>query len=45
VADIALVRSALVELGAEAVGEVQTDAQGAFQVMSDPEGNEFCLVR
>jgi predicted enzyme related to lactoylglutathione lyase len=45
VADIALVRAALVELGAEAVGEVQTDAQGAFQVMLDPEGNEFCLVR
>jgi predicted enzyme related to lactoylglutathione lyase len=45
VADIARIRAALVELGAQALGEVQQDAQGAFQVMLDPEGNEFCLVR
>jgi predicted enzyme related to lactoylglutathione lyase len=45
VADIAVVRAALLRLGAQAVGEVQQDAQGAYQVMLDPEGNEFCLVR
>jgi hypothetical protein len=45
VADIGSARAALVGLGAEPVGEVQKDEQGAFQVMLDPEGNEFCLVR
>src|SRR4051812_49862224 len=32
------------ELGASRVGEVVTDESGSFQVMLDPEGNEFCLV-
>ncbi|MEV0234812.1 VOC family protein [Nonomuraea sp. NPDC050786] len=32
------------ELGADTVGELQRDAVGAFQVMADPEGNEFCFV-
>jgi predicted enzyme related to lactoylglutathione lyase len=32
-----------VELGAR-IGELVTDDQGSFQVMTDPEGNEFCLV-
>ena len=45
VADIAPARAALLRLGAQALGDVQQDAQGAFQVMLDPEGNEFCLVR
>ncbi|QMU80702.1 VOC family protein [Streptacidiphilus sp. PB12-B1b] len=45
VPDIATARTALIGLGARAVGEVRTDDQGAFQVMLDPEGNEFCLVR
>ena len=31
-------------IGAERVGDVVVDAKGAFQVMRDPEGNEFCLV-
>ncbi len=31
-------------LGAVRVGETVTDAQGSFQVMADPEGNEFCFV-
>ncbi|GAA3736695.1 putative enzyme related to lactoylglutathione lyase [Spinactinospora alkalitolerans] len=31
--------------GAEVVGDVVTDEQGSFQVLRDPEGNEFCLVR
>jgi len=33
-----------VGLGASAVGDVTTDDQGSFQVLRDPEGNEFCLV-
>jgi hypothetical protein len=31
-------------LGAVRLGEVHTDEQGSFQVMQDPEGNEFCFV-
>lgn len=30
--------------GAEAVGGVVEEATNRFQVMRDPEGNEFCLV-
>ncbi|MEV4940953.1 VOC family protein [Streptomyces zaomyceticus] len=30
--------------GAARVGGVVTDEQGSFQVMKDPEGNEFCFV-
>ena len=33
-----------VALGATRSGDVVTDAQGSFQVMLDPEGNEFCFV-
>ncbi|WP_308257580.1 VOC family protein [Pseudonocardia lacus] len=33
-----------VGLGASAVGAPVTDDQGSFQVLRDPEGNEFCLV-
>jgi hypothetical protein len=36
--------AAAVDLGAERVGSVVTDEQGSFQVMRDPEGNEFCFV-
>ncbi|MFI6740806.1 VOC family protein [Nonomuraea sp. NPDC050451] len=32
------------QLGATRIGETVTDDQGSFQVMADPEGNEFCLV-
>jgi hypothetical protein len=35
---------AAVGAGASAVGGVVTDDQGSFQVLRDPEGNEFCLV-
>jgi arylformamidase len=35
----------LVAVGATRVGDVVADATGAFQVLLDPEGNEFCLVR
>lgn len=31
-------------LGARAVGVEVRDEKGSFQVMRDPEGNEFCLV-
>ncbi|MBH1935860.1 VOC family protein [Streptomyces sp. AV19] len=31
-------------LGATRLGEPVTDDYGSFQVMADPEGNEFCFV-
>ncbi|GAA3120292.1 VOC family protein [Streptosporangium carneum] len=31
-------------LGGERAGDLVRDAVGAFQVMRDPEGNEFCFV-
>ncbi|NUL09325.1 VOC family protein [Streptomyces lunaelactis] len=33
-----------VGLGAVRVGAVVTDDHGRFQVLQDPEGNEFCFV-
>ena len=33
-----------VELGATVQGPIVTDEQGRFQVLLDPEGNEFCFV-
>jgi predicted enzyme related to lactoylglutathione lyase len=42
--DIPAERSRLVALGATALGDVVDDEDGPFQVMADPEGNEFCLV-
>ncbi|WP_031071345.1 VOC family protein [Streptomyces sp. NRRL S-118] len=33
-----------VRLGAERVGGMVTDDHGEFQVLRDPEGNEFCFV-
>lgn len=33
-----------VELGATVVGNRHSDAAGSFQVLLDPEGNEWCLV-
>lgn len=32
-------------LGAAPQGGVETDEQGSFQVLLDPAGNEFCLVK
>jgi predicted enzyme related to lactoylglutathione lyase len=43
--DIAAERDRLLGLGAVAVGGEVEDELGPFQVMLDPEGNEFCLVR
>ncbi len=33
-----------VELGATVQGSVVTDDEGRFQVLLEPEGNEFCFV-
>ena len=33
-----------VELGASRVGEIVEEPTNRFQVMRDPEGNEFCVV-
>ena len=33
-----------VDLGATVVGSRHSDAAGSFQVLLDPEGNEWCLV-
>jgi predicted enzyme related to lactoylglutathione lyase len=32
------------QFGAVTVGEIVTDELGSYQVMLDPEGNEFCFV-
>ena len=32
-------------LGAVRQGDVHTDVAGSFQVLLDPEGNEWCVVR
>ena len=42
--DLAGERDRLVGIGATVVGHVVDDEDGPFQVMLDPEGNEFCLV-
>ncbi|MER5320092.1 VOC family protein [Streptosporangium roseum] len=36
--------AAALHLGAVRVGEIVGDDLGSYQVMLDPEGNEFCLV-
>ena len=42
--DLAEAIEATEALGATRVGETMWDELGGFQVMSDPEGNEFCLI-
>ena len=42
--DLAVATAAAVALGAVAVGQPSMDELGGFQVLRDPEGNEFCLV-
>ncbi|WMX48140.1 VOC family protein [Streptomyces roseicoloratus] len=44
VADPAEAADGALPLGASRVGGIVTDEQGSFQVMRDPEGNEFCFV-
>ena len=43
--DLAASRDNAVALGAEAVGEIVEESIALFQVMRDPEGNEFCFVK
>ncbi|MBP0459163.1 VOC family protein [Streptomyces montanisoli] len=42
--DIPAATAEAVRLGAVALGELVTDTYGQFQVVHDPEGNEFCFV-
>ncbi|WP_436772834.1 GNAT family N-acetyltransferase [Yinghuangia sp. YIM S09857] len=44
VSDIPAATRAVELLGAVRLGGIVRDDQGAFQVLRDPEGNEFCLV-
>ncbi len=44
VADLDEATAAAESLGATRLGEVVYDEFGGFQVMADPEGNEFCFV-
>ncbi|TDQ52217.1 VOC family protein [Actinorugispora endophytica] len=44
VADIHAASAELAALGARLVGGIVTDTAGSFQVLLDPEGNEFCAV-
>jgi predicted enzyme related to lactoylglutathione lyase len=44
VEDIAACVATAVELGARRVGTTVTTELGSYQVMHDPEGNEFCFV-
>lgn len=42
--DLAVAVAAAETLGARRVGEVERDSVGWFQVLLDPEDNEWCLV-
>ena len=42
--DLADATEAAEALGATRIGDVVSDELGGFQVMADPEGNEFCLI-
>ena len=44
VGDLEEATAAAEAIGARRVGEVVYDELGGFQVMADPEGNEFCLI-
>jgi predicted enzyme related to lactoylglutathione lyase len=44
VADLEVATEAAEALGATRLGEIRWDELGGFQVMADPEGNEFCLI-
>ncbi|GAA1000671.1 VOC family protein [Subtercola frigoramans] len=43
--DIAAATTLAEMLGARRSGEVHHDTAGSFQVLLDPEGNEWCVVR
>lgn len=42
--DLAVAVAAAQALGARRVGDVERDSMGRFQVLRDPEDNEWCLV-
>jgi catechol 2,3-dioxygenase-like lactoylglutathione lyase family enzyme len=42
--DLAVAVAAAETLGACRIGDVEHDSMGRFQVLRDPEGNEWCLV-
>jgi predicted enzyme related to lactoylglutathione lyase len=42
--DLSASTATAVASGATAVGSVVVEANGSYQVLRDPEGNEFCLV-
>ncbi len=42
--DLARATTNAVALGASTVGSVVAESNGSYQVLRDPEGNEFCLV-
>ena len=42
--DLASATKQAERIGARKIGEVQYTASGSFQVLQDPEGNEWCLV-
>ena len=44
VADIAAAVESSVAIGASVVGDVVEESTNWFQVMRDPEGNEFCFI-
>nr|WP_296779374.1 VOC family protein [Rhodococcus sp. (in: high G+C Gram-positive bacteria)] len=44
VTDIAAATVQAEALGAVGVGEIQVSGAGSFQVLLDPEGNEWCFV-
>ena len=44
VIDIEGAADAAVAVGGRRIGEVVYDEHGGFQVMADPEDNEFCFV-
>ncbi|MER2086789.1 VOC family protein [Rhodococcus sp. (in: high G+C Gram-positive bacteria)] len=43
--DVVVATEAAERLGATRVGTVQEDPAGTFQVLLDPEGNEWCVVK
>lgn len=43
--DVPAAAQAAAALGAELSGDVHSDSVGTFQVLLDPEGNEWCVVR
>ena len=45
VTDIEVATGRAEELGARHVGAVHHDRAGSFQVLLDPEGNEWCVVK